>query len=234
MININLSSKPTYDELYGIDAKYQNTVDSVKAKLDFDNKFLNAYDKYYSRDNYYHALKKYEAIEKIVEKLKKCKCYCKDHLSGWLLGVFPFALYSIAACVIIWVIIGLLVAFDVKSNWLPYGYYIAVIPIACYLLYVIGLTLALLFSAITTPILNLLVNDQNTKKKFLNSYGNEQEALMEVLRKRENRRYALKMKEYNTEIDSLEERFPGIKKAGGNIAVYNRAILSYFSLYDSL
>ncbi len=226
MIEISLPPKPIYDELYGIDAKYKNTVDSVKAKLDFDNKFLNAYDKYYSQDNYYHALKKYDAIEIVVEKLNKCKCYCKDHLCGWLLGVFSFALYSVAALVIIWIIIGLLALLGAKSNWLSNGFYIAVIPIACYLLYTLGLTLALLFSAITTPVLNLMVSDQNIKKKFLNSHGIEQEALLVVLRKREDGRFALKMKEYNEKIDGLEERFPGIKKASGDIAVYNRDVFN--------
>lgn len=219
MIEISLPPKPIYDELYGIDKKYRMEVNSIKTELALNDGFYRSHKNKISYDTYYKTLQRYELIEKVKDKLEKCNRYCKVHLDRLIYKRHPI-LITLSLCPF-FIIINHVLGFIGAASIILF-----LLPLELYFVFVVTLALVLLCSRFTLLITNKELRNEVLENKFLSYIGPKKEAIFEVLRKRENKRYALKMKEYNTEIDSLEEKFPGIKKAGGDIAVYNRDVFN--------
>ena len=89
MIDIKLPSAPVYDELFGIDEKYRDEVKYIrnshidpyklspnKGFFDVNHElFPTSISKNKDYGKYYRLLKKYSRIEKVLNKLKKCRDY---------------------------------------------------------------------------------------------------------------------------------------------------------------
>ena len=240
MIDIKLPSAPVYDELFGIDEKYRDEVKYIrnseidpyklspnKGFFDVNHKlFPTSISKNKEYGKYYRLLKKYRRIEKVLNKLKKCRDYCKEGLKEWYLILFSAIISPVSWFLLLpiyWVVSFVLSFFGV--NIPDKGLYAVLCsPIGCCFAYLIGIIIGFLFSQLFVCFFDRKLSDRVLKKQVLIGDLPSKKVALEILHKREDERYAIVVEKYNAEIDELEKKFPGLKAAKCNIVEYSKQV----------
>ena len=246
MINIDLPPIPVYDPLYGIEEKYRTEVEHIKSiKIEpyklviskdqvevkqnhqyiptLSSKSNEEYDKYNT------VLRKYKRKENTLNWLKKCRDFCKKGLSEWHINLITSIFSPIILLYLIlplFVIIPLILwLFGANMN-LSDSFLIILFlfPAGCVVVYTIAIALSYTFSQISICFLNRKLSDSVLKDKFLSGDVPNKKVALEILRKREDERFAKASEVFDAEIEKMEQKFPGIKAAEGNIALYSRDV----------
>lgn len=246
MIKIDLPPIPVYDPLYGIEEKYRKEVEHIKSikiepyklvipkdhievKLNQQSIPMLSSKSNEEYDRYNTVLRKYKRKENTLNWLKKCRDFCKKGLSEWHINLIT-AIFS--PIILLYLIIPLFVIIPLIL-WLfganmnlsdSFLIILFLFPAGCVVVYTIAIALFYTFSQITIYFLNRKLSDSVLKDKFLSGDVPNKKVALEILREREDERFAKASEVFDAEIEKKEKEFPGIKAVGGDVSLYSRDV----------
>lgn len=223
MINIDLLPIPVYDPLYGIDEKYRNEVEYIKRE-----KISPLSQCVQNRNNknkkYDSLLNEYTRKNKRLGRLKRLRESCKEEITHWWHYIF-YALCSLLAFLATWPLLLLFSLFQDRLNLSEhFAEFFFFFPAGCVFVYFIGIVFAWVYSQITIWFLDRKISDKELHDKVIGQDIITKKVALEILRIREDERFAKEKEMYDAEIEKMEQKFPGIKAAEGNIALYSRDV----------
>jgi hypothetical protein len=223
MIEIKLPPKPVYNTLYGIDEKYHNEVEYIKG-LEMSPLFQDVQN----LNKYNGLLNEYTRKNKRLGRLKRLRESCKEEITHWWHYGF-YALCSLLAFMgtgpLFAFVLFVFSLFGVELN-LPehFAVYLFFFPAGCVIVYFIGIVIAWVYSQITIRFLDRKINDKELQNKVLGGDVVSKKVALEILRIREDERFAKEKERFDVEVEKMEQKYPGIKATEGSCSLYSRNV----------